>query len=125
MAGQMAEAWQGELPRKIRSLPVHVPYGSVPGGPLILGLSREDASPVRLPLEETPGLLVSAGDEAAKERLLTLLLRQAAALPEVQILLYSRSFSWPGAEVLADPQALAAALQQLVPEEGPEDTGKT
>lgn len=116
MAGQMAEAWQGELPRKIRSLPVHVPYGSVPGGPLILGLSREDASPVRLPLEETPGLLVSAGDEAAKERLLTLLLRQAAALPEVQILLYSRSFSWPGAEVLADPQALAAALQQLVPE---------
>ena len=70
-------------------MPQEIPFGSVPGGPLALGLSEEDVSPVCLPLAETASLLVSGGSAEALDSLLTLLLAQLEQTENAQVLLCS------------------------------------
>ena len=116
LAEKMTAAWQGPLPPKIASMPREIPYGSVPGAPFVLGLSRKDVSPVRLPLGETTSILVSGGSESALEALLKLLLSQAEETEGAAILLCSPALTCAGAEIVRDPAQLNRALDPLAAE---------
>lgn len=115
-ADAMRAVWNGPLPPRIAAMPERIPYGSLPGQPLMLGLSYASMEPVCLPLAQTTGLLISAGDAPSRQSLLTLLLRQASAVPDIQILLYSPVLSCPGARQLHTPEELDEALLPLVQE---------
>ena len=116
LAERMAACWTGPLPRKILSMPERIPYGSVEGTPLVLGLSRRDVSPVCLPLGEITSLLVSGGSQPALEQLLLLLLKQASAVEEISMLICSPVLTCPGTQIVRDPAELGHSLDPLVPE---------
>ncbi len=116
LAERMAACWTGPLPRKILSMPERIPYGSVEGTPLVLGLSRRDVSPVCLPLGEITSLLVSGGSQPALEQLLLLLLKQASAVEEISMLICSPVLTCPGAQIVRNPAELGHSLDPLVPE---------
>lgn len=116
IADQMRVIWDGPLPTRIASMPDHIPYGSIKALPFVLGLSHASLEPVCLPFAHTTGLLVSAGDEESKNRLLTLLLKQAADIPNSSVLLCSPVLSCQGAQVLRTAAELDAALMPLVQE---------
>lgn len=116
MAKEMGKAWNGPLPRKILSMPENLPYGSVPGKPFVLGLSRKDIAPVCLPIGEITSLLISGGSQTVLEQLVWLLLKQATAVGGISVLICSPALSCPGAQVVRDPEELGAALDALVPE---------
>ena len=82
----------------------------------MLGLSRKDVSPVRLPLGETTSILVSGGSESALEALLKLLLSQAEETEGAAILLCSPALTCAGAEIVRDPAQLNRALDPLAAE---------
>lgn len=44
----------------VRGLPQDIPYGSIEGAPLLLGLSYGEITPVSLPLAETTSLCYHA-----------------------------------------------------------------
>ena len=114
VAKRMRAAWSGALPRRIASVPQRVPYGTVPGGPLAIGLDCADASPICLPLGKTVGLTVSAADAQSKARARSLLLRQLAGVPELALV--TNAADAPDSPTRADgPDALNAALLELVP----------
>lgn len=114
MAKQMREEWSGALPRRIASVPQRVPYGTVPGGPLAIGLDCAEASPVCLPLGKTVGFMVSASDAQSKAHARRLLLRQLAGIPGLA-LVTNEADAPDGATRVEGPDALNAALLELVP----------
>ena len=116
LAQAMADAWQGPAPSTVRAMPQQIPFGSVPGGPLALGLSEEDVSPVCLPLAETASLLVSGGSAEALDSLLALLLAQLEQTENAQVLLCSARLSCRDAVLQRDPAGLNKALDAIVPE---------
>ena len=88
LAEEMACVWDGPLPFRVMSMPDQLPYGSVKGEPLVLGLSYGETAPVTLPARGHTSLLISCGDVEAKERILALLYREAAELPDASVYLY-------------------------------------
>ena len=85
LAEEMSASWKGPLPTRISSMSETIPYGSLEGGPLILGLGYEDGETISLPVGEATSFLISCGDEEAREHILALLFRQAQELEEAQI----------------------------------------
>ena len=102
LAQAMADAWQGPAPSTVRAMPQEIPFGSVPGGPLALGLSEEDVSPVCLPLAETASLLVSGGSAEALD-----LAARAAARPSWNRRRTRRCCSAPRASPAGTPSCSA------------------
>ena len=120
MAAEMASAWEGALPVQIVSMPEQIPYGSVKGVPFVLGLSYGETAPALLPVREHTSLLISCKDEEAKKKILALLYRQAAELPEAAVYLYG----WKTgagrelpeqAKAAADAEELGRILKELAP----------
>lgn len=116
IADQMRAIWNGPLPIRIVSMPERIPYGSIKAQPFVLGLSHTSMEPVSLPLDSTTSLLISAGDEESKDRLLNLLLKQVCDIPHASVLLCSPSLTCRNAQLLRTASDLEAALLPLVQE---------
>ena len=116
LAEEMDAAWKGPRPKSVRALPQDIPYGSLEGEPLLLGLSCGEIVPVSLPLAETTSLLVSAGDAGSLDAFYALLLRQLGELPDADVLLCSPTLSLDSARVVREPERLNDVLGELVPE---------
>ena len=122
LAGEMAASWKGPLPVKVQSMPETVPYGSLEGEPLILGLGYEDGTAISLPVGDATSLLASWGDENARERVLALLYRQAREMEAAQVYGYGRGMErlmerdlGENARLAPSPEALGAVLGKLAP----------
>lgn len=84
MAEEMDRIWKGPRPEGIRTIPEELPFGSVEGKPLVLGVNSADGESVSLPFEEQISLLISDDSNAGKDALNSIL-RQAEALPESKL----------------------------------------
>jgi len=109
LAAKMREAWHGVLPPKIAPLPEVVPYGSVAGEALTLGLDIAQGQPACLPLRDTVGILVSAADERAGARVRGLLLRQLGEQEGLRLITNAS-----GAR--SEAERLCGVLAELAPE---------
>lgn len=116
LAGEMDAAWSGPRPRSVRGLPQDIPYGSIEGAPLLLGLSYGESAPVSLPLAETTSLLVSAGDPVSLRAFYALLLRQLGELEDANILLCSATLSLDSARIVREPEKLNDVLDDFAAE---------
>lgn len=115
LAERMRQAWTDQLPPKISSLPPTIPYGSIQGEPLLLGVRTEDGQPACLPLKDTVGLWISAADDSAKMRVRRLLLRQLGEMDGLQ--LFTNVPDAPSnAQSIRDAEMMCATLRALAPE---------
>ena len=101
LAGRMSASWKGPLPDRIRSVPETVPYGSLKGEPLILGVRYGDGETASLPVREATSLLISCGSRESGEEVLALLYRQAREMEDARIYGYGQEM---------DPPALGGVL---------------
>ena len=106
LAGRMSASWKGPLPDRIRSVPETVPYGSLKGEPLILGVRYGDGETASLPVREATSLLISCGSRESGEEVLALLYRQAREMEDARIYGYGQEM---------DPPALGEVLGKLAP----------
>ena len=116
LAEEMDGAWSGPRPKPARGLSQDIPYGSIQGVPLLLGLSHSEITPVSLPLAETTSLLVSAGDSASLNEFYALLLRQLSELQDASVLLCSSTLSLDSARVVREPEQLNNVLDEFAEE---------
>lgn len=119
IARQMDDAWNGERPKGIVSVAEEIPFGSLEGKPFILGADMESGESVSVTLDAV-SLLLSDGANM-KEDMLRSLLRQAVALQESQVVLYTCEPAkyenlMDGHTMHTSPQALDQAVEPLAVE---------
>lgn len=119
VAQEMDGAWTGVRPQGILSLADELPFGSLEGEPFILGADLESGESVSVS-PEAISLLLSDG-AGVKEDLLRSLLRQALALPGVQLGMYTAEPDkyrelLQGHRLYARPEALDQAVEPLAEE---------
>jgi len=115
LAEQMRQCWTGKLPPEIAPLPQTIPYGSIQGEPILLGIRTDDGQTACLPLQDTVGLWVSAADESDKTRVRRLLLRQFGEMDRLRLLTNAPDAP-SNAQSIRDAEAWCATLHALAPE---------
>lgn len=116
LAERLSSGWRGSVPEAVRSMPEEIPFGSVEGEPIVLGLDTVDICPVRVDMKQAISLMVSAGTEDAERSFVASAVKQLAAVGEVILCAQNSAlYNIRGADNvrLLSPSELPAAVEQL------------
>lgn len=120
-AEQMRACWKGNCASPIPVMPEVIPFGSVHGSGMLLGLSAQFVEPLSLPENRKHYMPVVGTGGSGKSNMLLSLARQALAEEDAEVVLFTREkcgAGWTGQErcrILTKTGELDQYMEELVP----------